>query len=177
MYQLSGTWYQVHFLAALQRSGSNRATPIGQSGRPPKNMPIERCSEGANRAQPIEPIVPRATIEFGKRLRFSAEGGQPWWHFKLPPWDFLLAYPASRHPSIRVSTKGGGRRPPPLCGGGRRPLPLWMCVEAGRARRKSHNFPPWNIMSHRGISFPPVEYHFPPWNFKSHRGIAYSTMA
>ena len=76
-------------------------------------MPIERCSEGANRAQPIEPIVPRATIEFGKHLRFSAEGGQPWWHFKLPPWDFLLAYPASRHPSIReaafgrLSAKGG----------------------------------------------------------------------
>ena len=107
----------------LHQSSSNRATPIGQSGRPPKNMPIERCSEGANRAQPIEPIVPRATVEFGKRLRFSAEGGQPWWHFKLPPWDFLLAYPASRHPSIReaafgrLSTKGCGLRPPP---------PLWI---------------------------------------------------
>ena len=41
----------------------------------------------------------------------------PRWQFKLPQWDFLLAYPASRHLSIReaafgrLSTKGGGRPP------------------------------------------------------------------
>ena len=36
---------------------------------------------------------------------------------ELLPWDFLLAYPASRHPSIRVSTKGGAAEGcPTLCG-------------------------------------------------------------
>ena len=45
----------------------------------------------------------------------------PRWCFKLPRWDFLLAYPASRHPSIRgaasgPSTKGRAALGPPRGG-------------------------------------------------------------
>ena len=116
---------------------------------------------------------------FSANMTYSA--GMPWWNMifhggisnsmvgnDIPRWEtqfhggkwwhFLLVYPAST-----PIHKGGGLRPPPQTGWLLEWIPLWMGVEAGLARRKSH----------RGISCATVEYHFPPWNLKPHCGMSY----
>ena len=57
----------------------------------------------------------------GDEMRLNLDGETwwcfelPWWSFGSPWWDSLLAYPASRHPSIRQAAFGRlcTKRPPP----------------------------------------------------------------
>ena len=57
----------------------------------------------------------------------------PRWQFQFPWWDFLLAYPASRHLSIRVSAKGraAGGRPPFVERRAKAAALMDGCLEAG----------------------------------------------
>ena len=49
----------------------------------------------------------------------------------MPPWDSLLAYPESRHSSIRVSAKWGAAGGPPSL--------AHDSLEAGFTRKKPHS--------------------------------------
>ena len=64
----------------------------------------------------------------------------PWWEFKSPRWDFLQAYPASRHPSIGISTKEGQLK-----------APLWTrrpeAASPMDGPTVGNHFPPWEIIS------------------------------
>ena len=95
-----------------------------------------------------------------QRWDFIENGGiwNPTVEYDFPRWDFLLACPASRHPSIRESTKGGGQRPPPFVEAAEGHPYGWM---SGSWVGKQE-IPPWKIILHSRISHPTVFCEIPP---------------
>ena len=92
--------------------------------------------------------------------------------YDFPRWDFLLAYPASRHPSIREAAfgrlhKGGAAfgRPPFV---DTLLMDVWKLGRQGGNPTVENHMPPWHFKSHRGISFPTMGFQIPPWDIRSH---------
>ena len=86
---------------------------------------------------------------------------------------------ASRHPSIGEAASGRLHKGGAAFG---RPsfvdIPMDGCLEARQAGNPTveNDFPPWEMVSHRGKWFPTVGNHFPPWDIISHRGISFPTV-
>ena len=83
-------------------------------------------------------------------------------------WDVLLAYPACT-PIHKGVHKGGAAEGPPFLEAAEAASPYGWVSRLGRQGGNltiSHRgyFPPWNIISHLGISNPTVEYRIPPWH-------------
>jgi hypothetical protein len=86
-------------------------------------------------------------------------------HF--PRWQiiFPMGFPAClacRQPSIWISTKGGGPRPPLL------PMGVWRL--GNQEIRHCKHFSPWGVVSRCGTQLPTVGNDSPRWEIAFHRG-------
>ena len=110
------------------------------------------------------PLSRRINTIFHSGISNSMVGNDiPQWEIEFHGgkwWDVLLAYPAS------TPIHEGGVLPPPPQRGAASGRPLlcgYPCGWVSRLGRQGGDL----TISHRGISFPTMEYHLPPWNSKS----------